>query len=161
MLDIKNMRKKKLRGVIFVYRFVCIALIGGLLFCLKVNADNKKPLIVKQEILNPNTVMLGDSITDFYDLDKYYGSDELIVNSGINGNKTQDIINNIRNRVYAYNPSKVFLLIGVNDILYENATAEEVIDRIDDIVIEINEKSRQSEKIKGIKGSFSDCSIIA
>ena len=25
--------------------------------------------------------MLGDSITDFYDLDKYYGSEELIVNN--------------------------------------------------------------------------------
>ena len=123
MQNLNYMRKKKM-----------------LVFLLKVQADNKKPTIIKQEILNPNIVMLGDSITDFYDLDKYYGSDELIVNSGINGNKTSDILDNIKNRVYAYNPSKIFLLIGVNDILYDNASSDKVIEQIDEIVKETNEK---------------------
>lgn len=140
MLKIDKLRKKKLRGIIYLYRFICIALVGMLVFSLKVQADNKKPTIVKNEILNPNIVLLGDSITDFYDLDKYYGSEELIVNSGINGNKTNDILDNIRNRVYAYNPSKIFLLIGVNDILYEDATPEEVSGKIEKIVSEINKK---------------------
>ena len=140
MHKIEKLKKKKLRGIIYAYRFVCIALVGALLFSLKVQADNKKPVIVKKEIINPNVVMLGDSITDFYDLDKYYGSDKLIVNSGINGNKTSDIINNIRNRVYAYNPSKIFLLIGVNDILYDDASPEKVISQIDIITQEIKQK---------------------
>ena len=140
MHKIEKLKKKKLRGIIYAYRFVCIALVGALLFSLKVQADNKKPVIVKKEIINPNVVMLGDSITDFYDLDKYYGSDKLIVNSGINGNKTSDIINNIRNRVYAYNPSKIFLLIGVNDILYDDASPEKVISQIDIIAQEIKQK---------------------
>lgn len=140
MLKIRNMKKKKLRGIIFAYRFIVIALMGMLIFSLKVQADNKKPTIVKQEILNPNIVMLGDSITDFYDLDKYYGTEVLMVNSGINGNKTSDIINNIRNRVYNYNPSKIFLLIGVNDIIYDDASPEDVVGKIDEIVSEIREK---------------------
>ena len=132
--------KKKFKGIIIAYRIICVVLVGMLLFLLKVQADNKKPIIIKQEITNPNIVMLGDSITDFYDLDKYYGSDTLIVNSGIGGNRAHDIINDIRNRVYAYNPSKVFLLIGVNDILYDDATPEQVVSQIDEIVIEIKAK---------------------
>jgi lysophospholipase L1-like esterase len=136
----KNNKKRKIKWIIYSYRIISIILILLLLFLLKVIVDNKKPTIVKKEIINPNVVMLGDSITDFYDLDKYYGSDKLIVNSGINGNKTDDIINNIRKRVYAYNPSKLFLLIGVNDILYDDASPEKVIDQIDIIANEVNQK---------------------
>lgn len=133
-------KKRKIKWIIYSYRIISIILILLLLFLLKTIIDSKKPTIVKKEIINPNVVMLGDSITDFYDLDKYYGSDKLIVNSGINGNKTDDIINNIRKRVYAYNPSKLFLLIGVNDILYDDASPEEVIDQIDIIANEVNQK---------------------
>lgn len=136
----KKTKSKKVKAILWVYRLLSLALVGGLLFSFKVNADKKNPVIVKQEILNPNIVMLGDSITDFYDLDKYYGSDELMVNSGINGNKTQDVINDIRNRVYSYNPSKIFLLLGVNDILYNDASPETVLSQIDEIVKEIKEK---------------------
>lgn len=82
---------------------------------------NKKECIVekKVEVINPNYVFLGDSITDFYDLKKYY-SDMSIVNSGINGNLTEDILDDLENRVYKYNPSKVILLVGINDLLYAN-----------------------------------------
>lgn len=133
-------KNKKIKAIIWTYRVISFILLGALLVLLKVHIDSKKPTIVKKEILNPNVVMLGDSITDFYDLDKFYGSDMLIVNSGINGNKTEDIINNIRNRVFAYNPSKIFLLIGVNDILYDGDDPENVVDQIDEIVMEINNK---------------------
>lgn len=133
-------KNKKIKAIIWTYRVISFILLGALLVLLKVHVDSKKPTIVKKEILNPNVVMLGDSITDFYDLDKFYGSEMLIVNSGINGNKTEDIINNIRNRVFAYNPSKIFLLIGVNDILYDGDDPEKVIDQIDEIVMEINNK---------------------
>lgn len=140
MYKIKKMKKKKLRGIIIAYRFISLALIGMLLFSLKAYADNKKPTIVKKEIINPNIVMLGDSITDGYDLDKYFGVDKLIVNSGISGNKTHDISENIRKRVYEYNPSKVFLLIGINDIIYENASSKIVYNQIDIIINEIKER---------------------
>lgn len=133
-------KNKKIKAIIWTYRVISFILLGALLVLLKVHIDSKKPTIVKKEILNPNVVMLGDSITDFYDLDKFYGSEMLIVNSGINGNKTEDIINNIRNRVFAYNPSKIFLLIGVNDILYDGDDPENVVDQIDEIVMEINNK---------------------
>ena len=89
-------------------------------------------------VLNPNYVFLGDSIFDFYDLKNYY-PDLPIVNSGIAGNYTEDILNNLESRVYVYNPSKVLLLIGINDLLYldhDDAIAE----NIRQIVENINSK---------------------
>lgn len=133
-------KNKKIKAIIWTYRVISFILLGALLVLLKVHVDSKKPTIVKKEILNPNVVMLGDSITDGYDLDKFYGSDTLIVNSGIGGNRTHDIVYNIKNRVYAYNPSKIFLLIGVNDILYDEATPDKVMEQIDEIVVAVKEK---------------------
>lgn len=68
----------------------------------------------EKKVVDDNYLFLGDSITDFYDLDKYY--EELpVVNSGIAGNTTEDILKDMKNRVYRYNPSKIFILIGTND----------------------------------------------
>ena len=66
-------------------------------------------------IMHGNILFLGDSLTDYYNLSKYY-QNEFVINSGIAGNTTDNILNNMYNRVYKYNPSKVFLLIGTNDI---------------------------------------------
>ena len=68
-------------------------------------------------IMHGNILFLGDSLTDYYNLSKYY-KNELVINSGIAGNSTDDILNDMYNRVYKYNPSKIFLLIGTNDIVY-------------------------------------------
>ena len=64
-------------------------------------------------------MFLGDSITDFYDLEKYYPGLP-VVNSGICGNRAYDILDNMKKRVYDYNPTKVFLLIGTNQIFNED-----------------------------------------
>ena len=62
-----------------------------------------------------NFVFLGDSITDFYPLEEFY--DNLpVVNSGVAGYKTTDILSRIDSMVTIYNPTKVFLLIGTNDV---------------------------------------------
>lgn len=66
-------------------------------------------------IIPENIVFLGDSITYYYDLDKYY-PDNNVVNSGVCGDVSEDIINDMYNRVYKYNPSIVFLLIGTNQL---------------------------------------------
>ena len=44
-----------------------------------------------------NYLFLGDSITDFYDLDKYY-KDLPVVNSGISGNTIDDILKDMKKR---------------------------------------------------------------
>ena len=55
---------------------------------LSINNNNK-------QIKDNNYLFLGDSITDFYDLEKYYPGLP-VVNSGINGNSVYDILDNIK-----------------------------------------------------------------
>ena len=88
-----------------------------------------------------NYLFLGDSITDFYDLDKYYEGLP-VVNSGISGNTTEDILSNMDSRVYNYNPSKVFLLIGTNDLLRDKSV-EEITENIEIIVNNIRKNEPQ------------------
>ena len=62
-----------------------------------------------------NIVFYGDSITEGYNVKEFY--DEFrVVNSGISGNKTEDLINRIDNDLYNYNPSTVIIEIGTNDL---------------------------------------------
>ena len=60
-------------------------------------------------------VFVGDSITDFCDLDKFYpGLDA--VNRGIAGDVTYGVLRRMEESVYALAPELVVLLIGINDI---------------------------------------------
>ncbi len=88
-------------------------------------------------------LFLGDSITDFYDLDKYYEGLP-VVNSGISGNTTEDILNDMKNRVYNYNPSKVFLLIGTNDLIHD-ISVDDIVSNIEKIIDEINSNKPQTQ----------------
>ena len=90
-----------------------------------------------------NYLFLGDSITDYYDLDKYYEGLP-VVNSGISGNTTEDILNDMKARVYNYNPSKVFLLIGTNDLIHD-ISVDDIVSNIEKIISEINTNEPQTE----------------
>ena len=90
-----------------------------------------------------NYLFLGDSITDYYDLDKYYEGLP-VVNSGISGNTTKDILNDMKARVYNYNPSKVFLLIGTNDLIHD-ISVDDIVSNIEKIISEINTNEPQTE----------------
>lgn len=85
-----------------------------------------------------NVVFLGDSITKLYDLDKYY-LDTKKVNSGISGNVSKDILDNMYERVYRYNPSKIFLLIGTNQL--ENDDEDKIFNEIINIVDDIHKNN--------------------
>lgn len=63
-----------------------------------------------------NIVFFGDSITDYYPLAAIYGDTAPIINSGVAGYKTQDLLDKIDKMLYQYNPTKIFMLIGINDI---------------------------------------------
>ena len=95
--------------------FVLIIVIIVLIFVnIKEEDTYVNPYLIKTSPTD-NFLFLGDSITDYYALDEYY-DDLPVVNSGISGNKTTDILDDMKNRVYQYNPTKVFLLIGTNDL---------------------------------------------
>ena len=62
-------------------------------------------------------VFIGDSITDLYPLDSYYSDLPLAVyNRGIAGDRTDGVIDRLKVSLYDISPSKIVLMIGINDI---------------------------------------------
>lgn len=88
-------------------------------------------VVEEKVVVDDNYVFVGDSIFKGYDLGKYY-EDMPVVNSGISGHKTTDILNNINDRIYRYNPSKVILLIGTND--YSSISNDDTVKNIGKII---------------------------
>ena len=70
---------------------------------------------------NP-VVFLGDSMTDEGDWKKLF-PDVNLVNRGIGGDTTLGVLNRI-DQVLALAPSKIFLMIGTNDLCYKRSVAD-------------------------------------
>lgn len=133
-------KKPKLRFFrLIVFILIVILLLGILGFCIYLLARPVEPKVVTKEkevvTVDDNYLFLGDSITELYDLDEHF-PDMPVVNSGISGNVTEDILDDMRGRVYQYNPSKVFLLIGTNDI-QEEVSEEDIVNNIKEIISSI------------------------
>ena len=143
---------KKVKNIVisktFILLIICILffvilIIQFLFFKEKLEDRKKNPYEIEIKSTD-NFVFLGDSITDYYPLDELY--DGLpVVNSGISGYTTDDILNNLDTMVPIYNPTKVFILIGTNDIEREK-TSDEIVKNIEEIVNRILEK-RPNTKI--------------
>ena len=98
---------------------------------------------VVEKVVDNNYLFLGDSITEQYDLKEYY-EDYPVVNSGVSGDFTSSIVENMKKRVYDYNPSKVFLLIGIND-LRNGKDVSEIVSNTKEIIELIKENRPYSE----------------
>lgn len=68
-----------------------------------------------------DVAFLGDSLTDLYDLDKYYPQ-YLTANRGIGGDTTFDLQKRLKTSVYDLKPKVAVMLIGANnpDTMLEN-----------------------------------------
>ncbi len=135
------MKKKETDKKIFISKPSILLIICILLFILLVSEFIFFQYSIKSSANNPyqlkasprdNFIFLGDSLTAYYPLNELY-DDIAVVNSGVPGYTTDDILNNIDSMVSVYNPTKVFLLIGTNDIKI-GKTTEEIVDNIDKIV---------------------------
>lgn len=93
--------------------------------------------------INPRTVFFGDSITGRYDFDKYFENDTYI-NQGIDGNETTDLLNRMKESIYDYNPERVILLIGTND-LNAGTSIEEIASNISLIIKKIQKNNAQTD----------------
>ena len=60
-------------------------------------------------------VFLGNSITEGFDFEKYFEKTK-IINRGINSDHIDGLIERLRYSVIDLQPSKLFILIGINDI---------------------------------------------
>lgn len=142
---IKKKNKYKNLASCFFLTTILITIVAMFFIFIIVSGKNVK--IKKVNVRERPIVMLGDSITDFYDLNKYYGDKYYLINSGVSGYKTTNILDHIERMVYQYNPKKVFLLIGTND-------ASPTLDISEDEIFKNIKKI-----ISGIKENTTDCKI--
>ena len=106
---------------------LCAAL---LLFCFGCQKERAPEV-------SDNIVFLGDSITESYDLNKYF-PDYPVINSGIWGDRTDQAQARLESDVYAYNPNKVFILLGINDVGYERSN-DDITSRIETLISDVQE----------------------
>ena len=99
----------------------------------------------KEEVPEPseNIVLLGDSITSSYDLNKYF-PDISVINSGVWGDRTDQAFKRLQRDVYDYNPKKVFILIGINDVGYGRSN-DDITERIKVIIKAIQKNCPKSK----------------
>lgn len=134
-------------NTIFIMNIVllifCILIITIFFITIEKNKEVKNPYDIKTSP-SDNFVFLGDSITEFYPLDEFY--DNLpTINSGKSGWTTNQILEEIDSLVYIYNPTKVFILIGTNDI-EKGRNADDIAENIEKITKKIKKK-RPNTKI--------------
>ncbi len=121
---------KKKKKIVISSKTIIIILSILLLVSLVINIyffDVKKTSIV----LDENVVFFGDSITSGYKIEEFYPKNN-VINSGTGGDTTEDLLERMED-VYKYNPSKVFILIGIND-LNRGKSIDEILDNIQRIV---------------------------
>ena len=123
-------------------------LLVGILLCVNeqeiIKLNSRLERLERYTYNKESIVFLGDSITSRYDLNKYFPNYN-VYNSGIAGNMTKDILDNMENRVFAYNPTKVFLLIGTNDLVYSGLDNDGIKNNIEEIINKIYEKNSNTK----------------
>ena len=102
-----------------------------------IEEDKEKAVKEVKTKQGKNYVLLGDSITDWYPISDFFDDDTPIINSGFAGYKTKDLLNNLDETVYRYNPTKVFIQIGTNDLNSDDSNSEIAYDNILELIKEI------------------------
>lgn len=144
------MKKRGIRICKGLYIVLWMGTLFSLILCLGIAFGffTKEKIVTKKvekevQVVPDNYLFLGDSLTDYFDLETYFPG-QPVVNSGIAGNTTDQILASMKTRVYDYNPSKIFLLIGTND-LRDGKAQEAVVQNVEKIIEEIQTNRKQAE----------------
>lgn len=90
-------------------------------------------------------IFVGDSLTHRYNLDMFYNyDDKLIINNGIGGYKTDDILNIFHDLIEMQQADKMFLMIGINDI-GKGQTEDYIVNNIIKIIDKTKQKSPKTK----------------
>ena len=78
-------------------------------------------MLNKKYALKNQTVLLGDSITDFFNYYELFydfckSSGQAVYNRGISGDTTDRLLERLYDNVLSIEPKNIVLLIGTNDI---------------------------------------------
>ncbi len=94
------------------------------------HVDNRRPFFNVRnkyvEDLEIDLLLFGDSITEGFDINRYYPTNKVILNSGIGGERLDSAYARIEDDVININPKKVLFNLGINDFIhYEEYTLED------------------------------------
>jgi len=144
-----------IKWIFFTLAFLCIIILAIIYFknspLFKID-DNSVPIsdksVKKQEkdgnnvVIDSNYLFVGDFYIDklnFDDLDYHYvkSSDEKLT--------TESLLEDMKSKVYDFNPSDIFIQVGVND-LNDDVSIDDIISNYNKIISEIK-KNRSYAKI--------------
>jgi len=91
---------------------------------------------------NKNIVFLGDSLTDYCDWNELLQRND-VANRGIAGDTTEGLLNRLSS-LKELNPSKIFILIGINDI-QQNVEKSKIVNNYKQIIEEIKKSLPNTE----------------
>lgn len=115
------------------FLIVIISILGINIVDLQAAKQNNFNSVIVQS-KKEKILFTGDSITDRYDLENYFHYDnKVIINSGIGGYKTTNILSRFHNMIEQYHADKLFLMIGTNDLGAGN-NKDEIVENIQEII---------------------------
>lgn len=141
-------KKKYIKIPLSLVLFIMILLSGAFLGIkiyvnsfIEDNYNNRVNLWneTNKNIPSSSIVFLGDSITEYFMLNEFFPNKN-VINRGIYGDTSKGALTRLDESIYSLNPSKVFLLIGTNDLDKTNDTPDIIGERIKNIVYKIKEK---------------------
>ena len=127
-----------------ILQIILISLLTIITITSLILATINKNILLNSKIQDENIVFYGDSITEGYNVKEFF-DEYRVVNSGISGNTTKDLIDRIDPDLYDYNPSMVIIQIGTNDIR-AGIKDEEIIKNIKKVIKGIR-KNRKNANI--------------
>ena len=154
----KRINKQKIWNIVSVFMVVVLSLSTIILSVFWVREKHKeiqtpgyserKLSMFEFENLNlakEQIVFIGDSITDLCPLDKYYSDLSLATyNRGVGGDTTQNVLNRLKLSLFDLMPTKVVMMIGINDI-NSNVGEEKLLKNYEEILKQISTNLPQTE----------------
>jgi lysophospholipase L1-like esterase len=92
---------------------------------------------------NTDIIFLGDSITDEGEWTELLANPN-IKNRGISGDTTDGVLNRL-NQVIESQPQKIFLMIGVNDLVFKNKSVEKTLETYKQILSNLKTKTPKTQ----------------
>lgn len=118
-------------GLSFLLYYFCIYSISS--FRIKDKKEDKPEEIVEKREMDDNYLFIGDFHTDSMNFELFNSP---YVQKSKDEMTTKDILENLKEMVYIYNPSHVILEVGIQDLLMEE-DIDTVVEKIGMIVKEI------------------------
>lgn len=137
----KTINFKFMKSFFFLLGIVCIFILVVFVFVsydgvLKrkepVSKKNTEVVPKVEKVLDDNYLFVGDFYTDSFDFEEFQ-LDYHYVKVSDEGYTTEDILGSIKDKIYDYNPSILFIELGIND-LKNDRSEDEIIDTLRDII---------------------------